>query len=238
MNPRYPLPDDLRNTVRPVPSAASSTRRRRFRRAMVAALPALAIVIGAGCTSDDDGAQVRDSGGVVSIVGPAPESGGSVSATGTGCSTRGSTTRLPSSSITVRLDDGSLEAPATATEGVIRFVAKNFGSMPHELWVVKAAAVDEIPTTAGRVDEETMGDLSFWRIRSFPGNTICQGLFTLEPGTYLLFDDLLAEGAATTNLAAGMIATLTVVGSTAPSTTFTLPTNPDGSPVLAPVTEP
>lgn len=233
--------------MRPLPSMPAATRHPiatavarggRFGRVGLAAVLALGML--AGCSNNDDGAAVRDSGGVVSIVGPPPESGGSVSAVGTGCSTRGSTTRLPGSSIEVRLEDGTLEAPATATEGVIRFVAKNFGVQPHELWVVKATDIADVPRVAGRVEEDSMGALEFWRIRSFPGNTICQGLFTLAPGTYVLFDDLVPEGADPTapSSLSGMVATLTVEASTAPSTTFTLPTNPDGTPVLAPVTEP
>lgn len=170
------------------------------------------LVVGLPACSDDDGADARASGGQVSIVGPAPPGGGgSVSAVGSGCTTKGATTKRVAHNIEVALDEWSLQPPASTPAGVNRIVAKNFGSQPHQLVLARAASPEALPVADGRVDEEALDEATTFRIEAFPRNTICEGTFELAAGSYVLFCNLPAPGADGPNhFGNGMVATLTV----------------------------
>jgi len=178
-------------------------------------LPRLAYAVGlcallfAAC-SDDDGAEVR-SGGSVEIVGPPPpEGGGSVSAVGTGCTTKGATTKLAADTLEVNADEYTLQAPATGKAGVFEVIVKNRGSQPHELIIAKAASRDALPVKDGKVDEAALEATGYYKIASFPKNTICRGFFDLPAGTYVLFDNLTGAGQTQSNLQRGMVSVLTL----------------------------
>lgn len=169
--------------------------------AALGSLLLLALVIG-GC-AEDDGAAVRSAGGAVRIIGPPPpEGGGSVSAVGSGCTTRGATTKLPAASVEVHLDEYTVTAPATVGAGVTRLVVKNFGSVPLGLVVTAAASTAEVTGADGGLAETSLGDRLTKRIEAFPGNTICEATFELPAGTYLLLEP--------EHLGRGMAAPLTV----------------------------
>ena len=170
---------------------------------------AVCLLVGAAC-SDDDGAEVRSSGTVEIVGPPPPEGGGSVSATGSGCTTKGATTKLAASTLEVSVDEYTLKAPATAKAGVIEVVVKNLGSEPHELVIVKAASRDALPIKDGRVDEVALEASGFNKIAAFPKNTICRGFFELTPGTYVMFDNLTGAGQTQSNFQRGMVATITL----------------------------
>jgi hypothetical protein len=174
-------------------------------------LCALAVcALGAAACSDDDGAEVR-SNGTVEIVGPAPpDGGGSVSATGTGCTTKGGTTRLPSQTLTVDLDEYSVKVASSSKAGVTEVVARNVGSQSHELGIAKAASRDALPVKDGRVDEAALESTGLFKIESFPRNTICRGVFDLAAGTYVFFDNLGGSAQAQGNFQRGMVAVVTV----------------------------
>ena len=173
---------------------------------------AYAVVLGAllfAACSDDDGAEVR-SGGSVEIVGPPPAEGGSVSAVGTGCTTKGATTKLADSKLEVDVDEYTIKAPATAKAGVFEVIVKNRGAQPHELVIAKAPSRDALPVKDGKVDEAALEAMGFYRIASFPKNTICRGFFDLAAGTYVLFDSLTGPGQTQSNLQRGMFSVLTI----------------------------
>jgi len=170
---------------------------------MLAAVFLLGSLVGMAC-SDDDGAAVRSAGGAVRTIGPPPpEGGGSVSAVGSGCTTRGATTKLPAASVDVGLDDHTVTAPATLDAGVTRLVVKNFAPTPHQLLVVAASTPAEVTGANGQIDEAALGGRLTKRLETFPGNTICEATFELPAGTYLLLDP--------EHLERGMLATVTVV---------------------------
>ena len=169
----------------------------------------LCALLFAAC-SDDDGAEVR-SGGSVEIVGsPPPEGGGSVSAVGTGCTTKGATTKLADAKIEIDVDEYTIQAPPTAKAGVFEVIVKNRGAQPHELVIAKAANRDALPVKDGKVDEAALEAIGFSRIASFPKNTICRGFFDLAAGTYVLFDSLTGPGQTQSNLQRGMFSVLTI----------------------------
>ena len=167
-------------------------------------------VFGAVACSDDDGTEVR-SNGSVEVVGPSPpEGGGSVSATGTGCTTKGGTTRIPSQTLTVELDEYTVKVPSTAKAGVTEVVVRNVGSQSHEIGIAKAASRDALPIKDGRVDEAALEATGLFKIESFAKNTICRGVFDLTAGTYVFFDNLGGSASAQGNFQRGMAAVVSI----------------------------
>ena len=103
-----------------------------------------------------------------------------------------------------------MQAPATAKAGVFEVIVKNRGSQPHELNIAKAASRDALPVKDGKVDEAALESTGFYKIASFPKNTICRGFFDLAPGTYVLFDNLTGAGQTQSNFQRGMVSVLTL----------------------------
>ena len=158
----------------------------RLRTALIAIAALGAVITVPPITDGDDGADTRETGTVV-IIGPPPLGGGvSVSAIGTGCTTRGATTKLPSDNVVVDIDAGTLEIPEISA-GVTRVVVRNFDAVPHGLVLTELGSVEELPlTTDGFVDEEALPNKVF-RIAEFAGNTLCEGTFELPAGAYVAF---------------------------------------------------
>ena len=181
--------------------------RRRLPR-LVASV-ALCALIATAC-SDDDGAEVRNSGSVQIVGEPPPEGGGSVSATGSGCTTKGATTKIAASTLEVVVDEYTLKAPSTAKAGVTEVVVKNVGSESHEVAMAKGMTLESLPIKDGRVDEAALEATGLYKIASFPKNTICRGVFDLTAGTYVFFDNLVAAGQTQSNFRRGMVAVVTV----------------------------
>jgi hypothetical protein len=153
---------------------------------------------------DDDGAKTRAAGSVV-IIGPPPPGGGaSVSAIGTGCTTRGATTKQAANNIQIDLDEYTVTVPATVPAGVSRPVLKNFGADPHEVVITQADSIDDLPVVDGFVDVDALPNPAF-RVMEFAGNTICEGTFELPAGNYVIFSNL--EGPTGSDYAQGMVAT-------------------------------
>ena len=181
----------------------------RGRLPRLVAAAAFCALLAAAC-SDDDGAEVRSTGSV-EIVGSAPrEGGGSVSAVGSGCTTKGATTKIAASTLTVDVDEFTLKAPATANAGVIEIVVRNLGSEAHELVIARASSREALPVKDGRVDESALEASGLYKIASFPKNTICRGVFDLPAGTYVFFDNLTGSGQAQSNFQRGMVALVTI----------------------------
>jgi hypothetical protein len=187
------------------------SRGRDRRPVLVLALVA-ALALGAAACSEDDGADTRTAGSVAIIGPPPPEGGGSVSAVGTGCTTKGATTKLPAGSYEIGLDEWSVTVPDSIPAGVSRIVVKNFGSEAHEVVIAPVASADALPMAGGRVDDAALEELEPKRIMEFASNTICEGTFELAAGDYVVFCNLHDEDAtpAVSHLAQGMVAELHV----------------------------
>jgi hypothetical protein len=166
-----------------------------------------------GACADDDGANVRSAGSVVVIGPPPPAGGGSVSAVGSGCTTKGATTKVVSASVQIELDEFSIAAAGPVSAGVNRMVVKNFGSGPHEL-VIVAGTVATLPVVDGFVDEEALAanGTKIMRLAAFPANTICEGTFELPAGSYVLFGNQAAPSgsAGRSEFELGMVLELAV----------------------------
>ena len=171
---------------------------------LVAVIASLTLLQACG---DDDGASTREAGSVVIIGPPPPGGGGSVSAIGTGCVTKGATTKKAIANVQFGLDEFSITPPEEITAGVNRIVVKNFGEEPHEIIITQAASPDDLPLIDGAVDLEALPEKVF-RVQEFAGNTICEGTFDLPAGDYVVFSNL--EGSQGSDFERGMVATFTV----------------------------
>lgn len=101
-----------------------------------------------------------------------------------------------------------------ASAGEVTFSAENVGSDPHELVVARDGDASALPTDAdGAVDEAALDpDQLIGEIEEFdPGNTEV-GTFDLEPGSYVLFCNIVEEedGEIESHFAEGMFTTFQV----------------------------
>jgi hypothetical protein len=176
---------------------------------------AVALVL-AGCGSDD-GAGVRTVEGGGSGSGSGSGSGtGGASASGTGSGSQAVACRPVGDAskadhkIAVDLAEWSvLPARADAPAGTITFEARNLGSEPHELVVVRADDPAALPTAAdGTVDEQQLpAGALLGEVEAFPAKQTCAGTFELPAGRYALFCNLLetdADGTRQNHYANGM----------------------------------
>jgi hypothetical protein len=174
---------------------------------------AVALVL-AGCGSDD-GAGVRTVEGGGSGSGSGSGTGsGSASGTGSGsqavaCKPVGDAGKADSR-IAVDLAEWSvLPARPAASAGTITLEARNRGSEPHELVVVRADDPAALPTAAdGTVDEQQLpAGALIGEVEAFPAKQTCAGTFELPAGRYALFCNLLeteADGTRQNHYANGM----------------------------------
>jgi len=176
---------------------------------LAAAIPllALSLALALQACGDDDGANTRTGGSVV-IIGPPPPAGGaSVSAVGSGCTTKGATTKKAANTLQIELDEYSITPPGSVTAGVNRIVVKNFGSDPHEIVITRAASIDDLPLADGAIDIDALSE-KVYRVMEFAGNTICEGTFDLSAGNYVVFSNL--DGSQGSDFEQGMVATFVV----------------------------
>ena len=134
---------------------------------------------------DDDGSDVRN-------VGESSESGsasGSGSASAVACVPVGDPSTADET-VGVTLDEWSV-TPDTdgVAAGSINFAADNIGEDAHELVVVEGDDPDALPLGEnGAVDEEALPEGAFiGEIEAFPSGEICDGVFELAAGDYVLF---------------------------------------------------
>ena len=105
------------------------------------------------------------------------------------CSGMGSNRAVPSQPGQFRLDEWSitsdqLELPA----GRQTITAANLGHLTHELVIVKAADAASLPTKAdGSVDEDQLARVTVGEIADVPAGTSRHKIFTLRPGSYVAF---------------------------------------------------
>jgi len=102
-----------------------------------------------------------------------------------------------------------------ASAGTITFEARNLGTEPHELVVVRAADPAALPKAAdGTVDERQLPEGALiGEVEAFPAGQTCAGTFELAAGRYALFCNLLeteADGTEQNHYANGMRSSLEV----------------------------
>jgi hypothetical protein len=125
------------------------------------------------------------------------------SVTGGGGSPTSSPSGSPSGTpVAVTLQEYAvLPAVTSAPAGAITFTATNKGPMKdHEFVVVRTSLTpDKLPTSAdGSVDEEGSGIEAIGEIGEFPVGQSKSVTFTLTPGSYVLFCNVVAkEGSET-----------------------------------------
>src|SRR6266508_3118025 len=169
----------------------------RIRRVAAGLALALTVVL-AGCGTDD-GAGVRT-----------VEGGGSGSGSeAVACKPVGDASKADSK-IAVDLAEWSvLPVRPDASAGTITFEARNLGTEPPELVVVRAADPAALPKAAdGTVDERQLPEGALiGEVEAFPAGQTCTGTFELAAGRYALFCNLLeteADGTEQNHYANGM----------------------------------
>lgn len=185
------------------------TRRTRLAALGLAALvPLMAATAACG---EDDGAEVRELDGSDGSSGSGSASA-SASASGSGSASASEAASgsgvaevacvpvgdpaTADTTVPVELDEwkitlGSTELPA----GTIAFEATNLGEDAHEMLIVRAESLDDLPTDAdGHIDESAIAEEDFvGEIEPFPSGESCTGVFDLEPGTYAVVCAIVEE---------------------------------------------
>ena len=101
------------------------------------------------------------------------------------------------------LVDFEVNGPDSVNAGTIRFDAKNDGTQPHELVIVRSdAEPDALPVVTGLVPEEELDIIG--EIEEFPAGEERSSTFTLDAGRYLLICNI------PTHYQLGMVSVLTV----------------------------
>lgn len=180
---------------------------------------AAVLAIGLNGCGGDDGATVRQvegEGATGTGSGASGTGGGSGTGSGTpaGCQPVGDP-RTAQSQVQVALAEWSVSpVPAQVAAGRVAFMARNAGQQPHELVVVRAQRADDLPVAPnGAVDENRLPDGALiGEIGPFPPGQNCTGVFTLQPGSYVLLCNIVSNrnGRPEAHFAMGMSAPFTV----------------------------
>jgi plastocyanin len=173
------------------------------------------LLLAAGCGSDD-GAGVRQVDGTQASA-SATGSGsatGSPSASQVACKPVG-TPSADASKVEVELTEWAVRPATTAINpGQVTFQARNTGADPHELVIVRGDNPTSLPLAADQtVDEGKLPKGAFiGEIEAFPAKQTCTGTFTLSPGRYVLFCNILEQeaGVEENHFQKGMRTTVTV----------------------------
>ncbi len=162
-------------------------------RRMTTAVLVAVVVLGLAACGDDDGEGVREIGGSESSA--SGSGSGSASAPAAACAPVGNPAEADRN-VAVELDEWSVTAdPDAATSGRILFAANNVGSEVHELVIVRGDSPEELPLDEDEaVDEEALPEGGFiGEIEGFPAGDLCNGVFDLDPGSYVLFCNIVEE---------------------------------------------
>jgi hypothetical protein len=173
------------------------------------------LLLAAGCGSDD-GAGVRQVDGTQASA-SATGSGsatGSPSASKVACEPVG-TPSPDASKVDVELTEWAVRPATTVINaGQVTFQARNSGADAHELVIVRGDNPTSLPLAADQtVDEAKLPKGAFiGEIEAFPAKQTCTGTFTLRPGRYVLFCNLLEHeaGVEENHFQKGMRTTVTV----------------------------
>jgi hypothetical protein len=191
-----------------------------------------AMLLATACGGDDGtGVRTIEEGGSGSVSGSGSGSGpASGSASGSGTATEsgsasGTATESGSASgsaaavdpgeadeqVAVLLSEHIVEPePASVPAGLIGFAADNAGELEHELYIARAGSADELPLADdGSVEEDDVPDADFiGEIEDIPAGEEAAAAFQMEPGTYVLFCNIVEDDIV--HFAEGMHAEFTV----------------------------
>jgi hypothetical protein len=177
---------------------------------------------------DDDGETVRDC--------PADSASGEASGSGSGAgsasgecpsgsaSGSGSATAVcdpfgnaadADTTVTLTLAEFSITPDQdTAPAGKIHFAIENAGAEVHEVVVVRAGSIADLPLDGdGALDEAALEEGTLiGEVEGFPAGETCDGTFDLAAGAYVLLCNIVEEEDGTTeaHLAEGMAVPFTV----------------------------
>lgn len=96
--------------------------------------------------------------------------------------------------VQVTLDEWSVQIDRSEVPaGEVTFRATNVGKENHELVILRSSrGHDQLPVEHGLVSEESAGRL-IGEIEEFPPGESLEATFTLEPGEYVLFCNIVEE---------------------------------------------
>lgn len=96
--------------------------------------------------------------------------------------------------VQVKLDEWSVQIDRTEVPaGEVTFRATNVGREKHELVILRSSrSHDQLPVEHGLVSEESAGKL-IGEIEEFAPGETHEATFTLEPGEYVLFCNIVEE---------------------------------------------
>jgi hypothetical protein len=160
-------------------------------------------------------------GGTGSGAGSASGSGASGSGSGSASGSLANAECVPvgdiaiaDSTMTLELDDFSIEPIGTATAGAVGFELINIGEEPHELAVVAGDSIEALPVDddGAMIEDDLPAGAFLGEVEPFPAGEECTGVFDLEPGSYVLVCNIVEEedGEIESHLAEGMATVLTV----------------------------
>lgn len=184
----------------------------------------LAVAAVAVACSSDDGASVRNLGADGSASASGSAASGSASAASGSAASGSAATSCPSDSassgaaaVSVDLTEYSITTDlAEAPAGPVTFEVHNEGAEPHEVVVVAADSVDDLPMLDdGSFDESALAAGALvGELEPIASGLTCDVTFDLAPGTYLLVCNIVeeADGDTEAHLAEGMVTQITVTG--------------------------
>lgn len=178
-----------------------------FVKQLSAALAVGALSFGlVACGSDDDGETVRDT----------DSPSGSASASGEAVCDPFGNAADADATVNVTLSEWAITTDATAVPaGTIHFAIENAGAEVHEVVVVRADSVDDLPLDDdGAFVESEFPEADFLgEVEGFPSGQTCDGTFAMTAGNYVLLCNLVEEeagGEIEAHLHEGMAVALTV----------------------------
>lgn len=166
------------------------------------AVTVVAVLALAGCSSEDDGADVRSVGDDPSGSASAssPSGSGSASAPASGeCPDDGGAHEAEeagAAELHLELSDFAIAVEEDgAPAGVVVFEADNVGEAPHEVVVARLDDVASLPIgDDGLVDESDLADgVVVGELEAFAPGSSCAVALPLEAGDYVLFCNVASE---------------------------------------------
>lgn len=169
-------------------------------RVLAVALAATAVLACSGDDDTDDAApsstavtETTDGGTIPDTTLPPPP----VDPTGTGlvCEVVGEPVAVADDTldiVTVNDEFVVTETDDTTVPGSVHVQFQNQDDVPHDLWLAPLPGVDALPRNAdGTVDTDAAGALE--PLGPIGGGDSCEGTYTLEAGTYVVFSTLVDD---------------------------------------------
>lgn len=182
----------------------------------------MVLVVAAAACGSDDGAGVRDLGGSASSGSGSGSGSGSASgshvASGSEvseCDPYGDSSSADTT-VDVTLSEFAIDFDTDVEAGRVNLALENVGEDAHEFVIVKADSIEDLPLGDDElVDESGLEDGAFiGEVEPFPAGSTCEGTFSLDPGDYVAFCNILEihEGEPENHFQLGMATEFEVSG--------------------------